>query len=112
LPGAPALRYRRTVDAFELDMAFAPGDVAAGLQRLCDRLGLDWACEQRADDTHFRLTFPGGGQVRLSVRPLPSERMTYVGFFPRTLLEARADDGSDLEAFRREILLAFLRVMG
>jgi hypothetical protein len=100
------------VEAFELDMAFAPSEVAAGLQRLCVRLGLDWACEHGTEDFHFRVTLPGGGQARLSVRPLPQERMTYVGFFPRTLLEARADDGPDLEALRREILLAFLRVTG
>jgi hypothetical protein len=112
LLGDQPLRYRRIVEAFELDMAFAPSEVADGLQQLCDRLGLDWACEHSAEDLHFRLTLPGGGQARLSVRPLPRERMTYIGFFPRTLLEARAEDGSDLEAFRREILLAFLRVMG
>jgi hypothetical protein len=106
------LRYRRAVETFELDMAFASDEVVAGLQQLCDRLGLDWACEQGAGAAHFRLTLPGGAQALLSVRPLPPERMTYVGFFPRTLLEARADDGSDLEGFRRQILLAFLRVTG
>ncbi|MFQ5666562.1 MAG: hypothetical protein ACE5I7_09040 [Candidatus Binatia bacterium] len=101
------------MNAFELDMAFEPKEVAAGLERVFKKLGLAWSCERQASAQYeFHVTLRDGERAQVVVRPLPPERMTYLGAFPRTLLEARADDGSDLEPLRREIVIAFLRVTG
>jgi hypothetical protein len=105
--------YRRNVRAFDLDMAFEPAALAAGLEQLLDKLGHAWSCVRNAPtDYELTVTLSSGGHARLMVRPLPPERMTYVGLFPRTLLEVQADDRSDIDALRSAILLAFLRVTG
>ncbi len=108
-----ALGYRSFVNAFDLDMAFAPAEVAAGLERLFTRLGVGWSCTARSPaEFTFEVHQPPADRTRITIGPLPPERMTYIGFFPRTLLEAHAENGADLDALRREILLAFLRVTG
>jgi hypothetical protein len=113
LPGVGLARYRGAVDRFDLDMAFAPADVAAGLERLCHKRGIAWSCSSTVPE-HYQLTLTlhDTAAVQIEIRPLPAHRMTYVGAFPRTLLEARAAAGVDLEALRRDIVLAFMRVTG
>jgi len=107
------LRYRHPVHAFEFDMAFAPHEIAAGLERLFAKLGIA-AVSHHPSSTRYEydLTLDAGHAARLVVRPLPAERRTYPTVFPRTLVEAEADAGVDLAALRRQVLCAFLRVMG
>jgi hypothetical protein len=113
LPGAVFPRYRGAVDRFDLDMAFEPADVAAGLERLFAKRGICWSCSSAAPE-HYQFTLPlhDAATVQIEVRPLPVQRMTYVGVFPRTLLDARSTGGADLEALRRDIVLTFMRVTG
>lgn len=94
-------------------MAFEPAEVAAGLERLFHKRGIRWSCTATAPDhSQFTLTLNDGTTVHIDVRPLPAERKTYVGFFPRTLLEVHADTGAQLDTLRRDIVLAFMRVTG
>lgn len=94
-------------------MAFGPEDLVLGLERLFAKRGFGWSCEQRSPNRYeFNVAVPGHGRVEVTIRPLPPDRLTYASLFPRTLLEARAGNGADLDAFRRDILLAFLRVTG
>lgn len=113
MPGAVLPRYRGAVDRFDLDMAFEPAEVAAGLERLFHKRGICWSCSSAARAHYqFTLTLQDAATVQIEVGPLPAQRMTYVGAFPRTLLEARSTGGANLEALRRDIVLTFMRVTG
>ncbi len=104
------------MNAFDLDMAFEPAEVAAGLERLFRKLGIVWSCACRSPGHYeFRLTRRDGEPTQvviIVVQPLPAERVTAAGFSARSLLEARAATGVDLDALRKQVLLAFMRVMG
>lgn len=92
-------------------MAFAPDDVAAGLEQLFAKRGWTWTCERPSPERYdLRLSLSQIGEVTIVVQPLPVERVTFA-LFPRTLLQVSASAG-DLEPLRRDILLAFLRVAG
>jgi hypothetical protein len=113
LRARPSLGYRSRVEAFELDMAFAPEDVAIGLERLFAKLGLSWTCERESSSVcTFSVSLPESRETLVAVRPLPAERLTSAEWVPRTLLEAQTRTGGDLGALRRAIVLAFLRVTG
>ena len=97
--------------AFDLDLAYSPPDVVSGLERLFRRLGCP---RQPVGDTAGRCRFVlavEGCRVDVTVEPLPVERQTYVGFFPRTLVSAESAD-ADLTNLRRHIALAFFRASG
>ncbi len=97
----------------ELDLAFEPEEVAAGLERLFARRALSWSRPVAAGRrVEFTVTGLSGGDARVSVEPLPVERKTGASFFPRTLLRLGADDQAALDRLRRDIMLAFMRVMG
>lgn len=97
----------------ELDLAFEPEAVAAGLERLFAARGLKWSRRAGgARRAEFTIVGPSAGDATVSVEPLPAQRMTYPSFFPRTLLQLASDDQAALERLRRDILLAFMRVMG
>ncbi len=99
--------------SFDLDVAFAPDDVVSGLEKLLSRRGLRWSrTAGRGQRYEFLVELPGGTQALITVAPVPVELQTYASFFSRTLVEARAEDAAALETLRREIILAFLRVMG
>ncbi len=97
----------------ELDLAFEPEDVMAGLERLFSARGLRW-CRRDGGTRCAEFTIAGlsGGDARVSVAPLPAERMTYPIFFPRTLLQLELEHQGALNAMHRDIILAFMRVMG
>jgi hypothetical protein len=93
-------------------MGFAPAEVTAGLRRLCAEL--DPAVVERAHGagTVFSLA---GGDVRVTVAPLPEERRSSMSLSSaRTLLTVHASAaGAPLAAARRrKITLTFLRVTG
>ncbi len=99
--------------SFELDVAFAPEEVANGLERLFARHDRPWS-RRAGGDRHYEFAteLAGGTQAVVTVAPLPMERQTYASFFPRALVQARAEDADGLENLRRDIILTFLRVMG
>lgn len=95
---------------FELDLAYTPEEVAAGLERLFAKRGWAWMRTPAAPGLYvFQLT-TADGAANLQIQPLPPERIT-TGLFPRTLLALRSESAA-FESLRREIVLAFLRVMG
>ncbi len=99
--------------AFELDLAFAPEELASGLERLFARRGRPWwRSADREQRYQFTTELASGFEAVVNVTPLPAERQTYASFFPRTLVRAHASDAAGLEALRRDIILTFLRVMG
>ncbi len=105
--------YDAAVAAFELDLAFAPEEVASGLERLFVRRALPWS--RRAGSARcyeFKTALASGAEAVVSVAPMPPERQAYPSFFPRALVQAQAPDPADLEALRRDIILTFLRIMG
>jgi hypothetical protein len=113
LPVDGVPRYRNAVDGFDLDMAFEPAEVIAVLERLFDKRGIHWVRVSVESDRHqFTLTLNDGARVQVDIRPLPAERMTYVGVFPRTLLEVHAGSQAHLRGLQRDIVLAFMRVTG
>ena len=94
-------------------MAFEPRELAEGLDRLFAKLGLHVTCAHTAATRYdYDLILRDGEPAHITVRPLPAERLNYLGLLPRTLLEARADDRADLTALRQNVMLAFLRVAG
>lgn len=97
----------------ELDLAFEPEEVMTGLERLFTARGLQW-CRRDAGArcAEFTIAGLGGGDARVSVAPLPPERRSYPTFFPRTLLQLELEHQGVLNAMHRDIILAFMRVMG
>ncbi len=98
---------------FELDVAFALEEVANGLERLFARRDRPWS-RRAGGGRHYEFVteLADGTQAVVIVAPLPIERQTYASFFPRTLVQAHAEDADGLENLRRDIILTFLRVMG
>lgn len=104
--------HRALVETFEFDMAFEPADLAAELEQYFRKRGWRWSGTQASpSEFAYTVTLPAV-VIMVGVRPLPAERMNYVGLLPRTLLEVRSANGADIEPLRRDFLLAFLRVMG
>src|ERR1700687_1714164 len=96
------------VNAFEFDMAFEPAELAAELEQFFAKRGWRWSGEHASSTEYaYTVALADGPTLVVVVRPLPAERMTYVGLLPRTLLEVRCTNGADIEALRREFLLAF-----
>ena len=94
-------------------MAFEPHELAEGLDRLFARLGLHATCAHSAATRYdYDVTLGDGLHAHITVRPLPAERLNYLGLLPRTLLEAHAEERADLTALRQDVVLAFLRVTG
>ncbi len=99
--------------AFELDLAFAPEELARGLERLFARRGRPWSrSADRGERYQFTTELASGFEAVVNVAPPPATRRTYASFFPRTLVQAHAPDAAGLEALRRDVILTFLRVMG
>ena len=93
----------------ELDMGFAVEEVTEGVGRLLSRLGADVTKIPSPSSNGAR--FRALHDVTIDVQPMPEERINYPVLFPRTLLTLRGDPVA-VEALRRQILLAFLRVGG
>lgn len=100
--------------SFDFDMAFPATELAEGLRALFARQPYEWVERIDGDRYEYAVTFPSGHCALLSLGPLPEERRTPTPFSDRTLLTARSVGASadELEALRREIVQAFMRVMG
>jgi hypothetical protein len=91
----------------ELDMGFTVEEIAAGLERLLQRLGGD-GTPQRIGNT-LRFQAPDGPTVEVS--PMPEERIRYPILFPRTLVVLRGEAAA-VASLYEQILYAFWRVGG
>ena len=100
--------------SFDFDMAFPVAEIAAGLRRLFAEQACAW--EERVDGSRYEyaVKLPSRRTVLVSLDPLPAQRRTPTPFTDRTLLTARSVDASaaELEALRRQVAQAFMRVMG
>jgi hypothetical protein len=95
------------VIAWELDVAFPPAEVAAGVRQLLADRGLAVRVDEDASGVW---TFTSGG-LRIDVSPLPKGRPTSVRLHSRTLLRV-CGDGALADTLKSAIRLEFLRVTG
>jgi hypothetical protein len=99
------------MEDFSLDMAFAPAEVAAGLEELFAARGYAWTFNDDGSTRRYHVACPA---VIIEVGPLPDAQRQPTPFATRTLLRATSAGAppAELTALRQGIVLAFLRVMG